>query len=93
MSGAEIALILGSNCISSFGSFYLFDLILRPGKISFICSEYRGLVCFSGPGFKVREIFSGYRFGGKVSLPLSWVPFLVCVSFRGLGLRANQFRD
>lgn len=92
MSGAEIAFILGSNCISIFGSFYLFDLILGPGKISFICFEYRGLVCSSGPGFKVCEIFSGYRFGGNVSLPLSWVLFLVCVSFSGLGLGAKPFR-
>ena len=66
-----------------FGSFYLLSLIFRPGQISLARSESRGLVCSFGRGFRVWGLFSGSRFGDKVSLPLALVPFLGCVSFPG----------
>lgn len=46
--------------------------------------------CF-GPGFRVWELFSGFRFGFKVSFPLSLAPFSGCVSFLGSEPGARLF--
>lgn len=43
--------------------------------------EPRDFVCFSGPEFRVREIFSCSKFWGKMSLPQALASFSVFVCF------------
>lgn len=57
--------------------------------MSLVCPESKGFVLSSGPGFRVRGLFSASRFGDKVSLPLALAPFSWYVSFLGSESRAR----
>ena len=72
-----MALILEPNGVILFT---FLSLILGPGQVSLVWSEYGHLVCSFGPGFRVQGLSSCFGFGDKVSLPLALVPFSGCVS-------------
>lgn len=71
---------MGPNFLSLVLSTFLAP-ILGPRQLSLVCPESRDLVRSFGPSFRVRGLFSGSRFGDRVSLPLALVPFSGCVSF------------
>lgn len=49
LSKAEMALIMGPNCVYFFDSFIFLKLVLEPGQLSLVCSETTCVMCFLGP--------------------------------------------
>lgn len=71
--------------------FGIWTQLSGPGQISFRYPESRSQVCSSGASFRFSVLFLDFKLRDKVSLLLTRVPKLRCVSFIGLGLGVKPF--